>query len=211
MRFTVFQAIRFAALFLILGLAARPADISAQQEFQFHGVWVGDFEDRTEPERDMATRGGASLGGGSGAGRDRMIAGRGQYRCDGEMRLDLRGPNDNLRGTGELDQQCKAARSGLWQIPTEVIGLSDFEFEDEGEGREKKLEFRFEVRYRTPPGQTASNELIRCDAEGEYKPDDDAFEGEYDCRHVTRMQQASGRETFAIRIRGDFKLTRAGM
>jgi len=204
-----------AALVALLALTT-PDSAFAQTEFQFAGVWSGSFEDQSRPQRDPATRGntGVAFGLSEGSGRDRMIAGLDRYECDGDLRLEFRGPNDNLRGQGEIDQECRAARSGIWRMPTETLVFDDdeFEYEDEGEGEEKKLKFSFDLRARTLPSNISdpifdSNELIECEADGAYKPDDEIFEGRYTCRQPIRQAQA-GRRTMAMNIRGDFELRR---
>jgi len=209
MRYAV--GIAAVALFAL----AAPQDGVAQTEFVFSGVWSGEFEDESRPQRDPATRGntGAAFGLGEGSGRDRLISGTERYECNGVMTLELRGPNDNLRGRGSLDQDCRAARSGLWKIPLETITMEDFEYEDEGEGREKKLKFRFEMRSRSLPSDSFDpiydgNELVRCNAEGAFKSGDDVFEGRYRCRQDVQQAQ-TGRRTIAIAIEGEFELKRA--
>lgn len=191
------------ATFLGLGLAilvGPTVALSAQDaEFVFSGVWIGEFEDKTEPERDMATTG----------ARTRAISGDGQSQCDGTLSLTFRGANENLTGSGDIVQTCKAARAGTWQVPIERIGLADFEFKDKGEGKDKELRFRIEIRSRTAPNSTQSNEIMRCDAKGKYKPKDDVFEGSYTCRHEIRIRQ-SGQRNMAILVRGKFELTRGG-
>jgi hypothetical protein len=187
--------------FVGLGLAilvGSPLALAAQEpDFVFSGVWIGEFDDKTEPERDMATTG----------VRDRTIVGDGRSKCEGAMSLTFQGANNNLSGAGEVVQTCEAMRSGSWQIPREALEMSDFEFKDKGEGKDKELRFQFNIRARVAPGSTGANELVRCEAKGKYKPKDDVFEGSYSCRHELRVRQ-SGQRTMAIRIRGEFELTR---
>lgn len=202
-----FTRIVGTVVLLLGGLATAPGAAVAQDDFAFRGNWVGEFEDKSEPEVDLANRGGASFGGASGGGRDRAINGRGRMECDGELRLSFRGPNEALTGRGELEQTCKAARAGTWKIPRETIALSTFEYKDKGEGKDKELRFQFEMRSRTGPSSTASNELIRCEARGKFKPKDRVFEGSYSCRHEARQRQ-SGQRDMATRISGKFKVAR---
>lgn len=197
------------SLVVLLGaFVALASGLRAQENFSFRGDWIGEFKDKTEPERDMATRGGSSFG--TAGGRDRAIVGDARMACEGRWKLFIRGLNDELSGRGEVDQTCNEARAGTWKIPLETISLSKFEFKDQGEGKDKELRFRFEIRTRTPPNSTASNELIRCDAKGKYKVKDQTFEGDYKCRHEPR-QRTSGQRTMASQIRGKFKLTRAAL
>jgi hypothetical protein len=202
--------------FLGLALATTvgpPAALSAQDEaFVFSGVWVGEFEDKTKLERDIATTG----------ARVRSIAGEGESECEGSMTLTFRGANGNLTGDGEVVQTCKGARAGTWQVPSETLAMSEFEFKDKGEGKDKELKFRFEIRARVSPNPSADandataealvpggSELIRCEAKGKYKPKDMAFKGDYRCRHEFR-QRSSGQRNMAIQIRGKFEITRGG-
>ena len=190
-------------MFMGLGLAlAGPTPtLSAQADvFRFSGTWMGEFEDKSEPERDMATTG----------ARERAISGDGKSDCDGTMSLTFQGANDHLSGSGQVVQSCKQARAGTWQIPPEMIGLRDFEFKDKGEGKDKELKFRFEIRFRVAPGSTVGNELMRCDAKTKFKPKDMVLEGDYNCRHEIRQRQ-SGQRNRALQVRGKFKLTRGGM
>jgi hypothetical protein len=193
-------------------MVGAPVTLSAQEpEFVFSGVWVGDFKDKTEPERDLATTG----------VRERAITGDGKSECEGGFKLTFSGANNHLSATGELLQTCKEMRAGTWQLPPEAIGVSDFEFKDKGEGKDKELKFRLEIRTRISPtassGTTSSsdsglargNELMRCDAKGKYKPKDRVFKGTYSCRHEFR-QRTSGQRNTAIQIRGKFELTRGG-
>jgi hypothetical protein len=206
--------------FLALGAMMAPGAALAQQDFEFRGDWIGEFRDKSEPERDLATRGntGVAFGLSDGGGRDRAIAGDGRFECEGEWTLTFRGPNDRLRGRGEARQTCKAVRSGTWQIPPESMTLDEFDFRDKGEGKEKELRFEFEQRARPGPNTSRSsgasgsliddsNELIRCEAVGKYKPKDDVFKGTYSCRQEIRRAQ-SGRRTMAITTRGDFEMKR---
>lgn len=206
---------------VLLGAMTAPVAVRAQQDFQFRGVWIGHFEDKSEPERDLATRGntGIAFGLSEGGGRDRAIAGDGKFECEGQWTFTFRGPNEDLRGRGEAEQTCKAMRTGTWQIPMETMSLYKFEYKDKGEGKDKELRFEFEQRARPGPNISTgnartsgsliddSNELIRCAAFGKYKPKDDVFEGKYTCRQEIRRAQ-SGRRTMAITTRGDFELKR---
>jgi hypothetical protein len=203
-----------------IGVLAAPTSVSAQQDFQFRGVWIGDFQDKSEPERDMATRGntGVAFGMSDGGGRDRAIQGDGKFECEGQWTLTFRGPNEDLRARGEAEQTCKSVRSATWKIPTETLTMAEFEYRDKGEGKDKELRFEFELRARPSPNTSRSsgssgsliddsNELIRCNASGKYKPKDDVFEGNYSCRQEVRRAQA-GRRTMAFKINGDFELRR---
>jgi hypothetical protein len=192
---------------LLFAIIAFSTGIHAQEDFAFRGNWAGAFTDKTEPEYDLATRGGASFGGASAGGRDRLIAGIGRSECEGELSLALRGRNEKLSGRGEVEQTCKAQRAGTWKVPTETLALSAFEFRDKGEGKDKELRFQFEIRSRTGPSSTASNEIVRCEAKGKYKPKKEVFEGSYSCRHEFR-QRRSGQRGMATQIRGKFELTR---
>jgi hypothetical protein len=200
------RIVGFAAVWTI-ALMTSPAGLHAQQDFAFRGNWAGTFQDKTEPEYDLATRGGSSFGGASAGGRDRAISGRGRSECEGDMRLALRGPNQGLSGRGDVEQTCKSARGGTWKIPMETITLSNFEYADKGEGKDKELRFQFQIRSRTGPSSTASNELVRCEGVGKFKPKKEIFEGSYKCRHEQR-QRRSGQRLMATQIRGKFKLAR---
>jgi hypothetical protein len=209
---------------LVAGGLVAPNAVRAQQDFEFRGIWIGEFEDKSEPERDIATRGntGAAFGLSDGGGRDRAILGDGRFECEGQWTLTFRGPNDELRGRGDAQQTCKAVRNGTWRIPTETMDLYAFEYANKGEGKEKELRFEFEQRARPGPNTSSgagrgisgsliddSNELIRCAAVGRYKPSDDVFEGTYTCRQdIRRAQAGRSRRTMAITTRGEFKLKR---
>ena len=181
-----------AGAVVLSALVALP--VQAQDEFRFAGTWVGEFEEETEPERDLADRG----------RRDRAIAGDDQYECEGTWVIQMRGPNDNLRMEGMVEQQCRARRSGLRQVPPNPIVFRDIEFEDEGEGEEKKLKFQMDLI----DAKTDDSATIRCQGEMEYKPDDDKIEGDYQCRHTLRLRTSS--RDLALRIRGEFELVRQG-
>ncbi len=178
-----------------LALLLSAPSASAQEDFRFAGTWIGEFEEDTQPERDMATSG----------GRDRAIAGDGRFECEGMWTLQFSGPNEELEGSGFVEQTCKAMRSGTRQIPAEPLVIEDIEFDDKGEGKDKELKFR----VRMTDVKSDDSATIRCDARGKYKPNDMVFEGDYSCRHEVRLRQ-SGQRTMAVRARGKFKLTRGG-
>lgn len=184
-------------------LLAAPA-ISAQENFSFAGTWIGEFEEKTEPEFDMASRDDPS--GGRSTGRSRAIAGEGKFECEGSWTLTFQGANEDLSGSGAVEQTCKAMREGTWQVPSNPLVLQDIEFKDKGEGKDKELKFSL----RMTDVKSGDSATIRCESKGKYKPKDMVFEGDYSCRHELRQRQSNQR-VMAYRVRGKFKLTRGGM
>ena len=101
---------------LLLTLLSSPAPVAAQ-EFQWAGVWKGEFKATIQPQRDPAQRGNSgSLGNvgtiGNASGRDRLIEGAAKTKCEGTLPLTIEGRGENLDGAGVIDQVCQVARRG---------------------------------------------------------------------------------------------------
>lgn len=190
---------------LLLAPLSSPSPLAAQ-EFQWAGTWKGEFKASTKPDRDPAQRGNsgslANLSSfGNASGRDRLIEGAAETKCEGTWTLTIEGRDEDLEGAGVIDQVCQVQRQGTQKPPPERFFLEDIKIKDKGEGKDKEIQFSY---------RTALDRATLCRARGKFKPKDEVFEGRYDCRQELRPSDRDGGRTLTISTRGEFKLTRGG-
>lgn len=180
------SALLVSALF---GILLAPVGVSAQDQEDVEipvlaGTWIGEFEDKSEWERDPADSQRASA----------LLGGRGRVDCEGTLEFTFGGTGNVFEAQGTQVQRCRSQRGGELsaqnQLPLPLI-LEEIELKKEG--REVRFDFR--------PG---GDRTTVCETKMKWKKDQQFFEGSYKCR-----ARGSGTTAMDRLTEGEFEIRKA--